>query len=129
MRNLCIEFLTNKAEIERITARNKEITAELEKAATFKDGSSTGHIPIDGFKVTLTRRINTSWDQKGLETVRQLAGDKEFSLAFTYEFKPRSKADLDVYLRMAPKEVQEAIAKAKTDKPGAMGIEIKAVES
>ncbi len=129
MKNLCIEYLANKAEMDRLSARNKDITAELEKVATFKEGSSTGHAPIDGFKVTLTRRINTSWDQKGLEAVRQLAGDKDFSIAFTYEFKPKSKADLDVYLRMAPKEVQEAIAKAKTDKPGSMGVEIKVVES
>lgn len=127
MKELCTEYLANKTEIVRLTERNKKIAETLDSTAIFKDGSMTGHVPVDGYKVTLTRRINTAWDQKGLDTVRQLAGDKEFSIAFTYKFEPRSKADLDAYLRMASPQVAQAIAVAKTDKPGSISCEIKEV--
>ena len=126
-KELCNEYLANKAEIDRLTKRNKEISEQLDQVACFNEGSMTGHVAIDGYKVTLTHRINTTWDQKGLDAVRQLAGDKEFAVAFTYEFKPRSKADLDAYLRMASPQIAQAIAAAKTDKPGSIGCEIKAV--
>ena len=126
-KELCNEYLANKADIDRLTKRNKEIAEALDAAATYKEGSATGHADVDGYKVTLTRRINTTWNQQGLDFVRQLAGDKEFGVAFTYEFKPRSKADLDAYLRMASPQIAQAIAAAKTDKPGSIGCEIKAV--
>lgn len=125
--DFCSEFIANKTEIDRLTKRNKEITEQLDQIAMFKEGSQTGHVMAEGYKVTLTHRVNTTWDQQGLDFVRQLAGDKEFGVAFTYEFKPRSKADLDAYLRMASPQIAQAIIAAKTDKPGATSCEIKAV--
>ena len=125
MKEFCMEYLANKAEIDRLTKRNKEIAERLDQSAMFKEGAMTGHVAVDGYKVTLTHRVNTTWDQKGLDAVRQLAGDEEFSIAFTYKFEPRSKADLDAYVRMASPQIVQAIAAAKTDKPGSTSCEIK----
>ena len=73
MKELCMEYLANKAEIDRNTKRNKEIAEQLDSMAQYREGSMTGYVPIDGYKVTLTHRVNTTWDQKGLDAVRQLA--------------------------------------------------------
>ena len=127
MKELCLEYLANKAEIDRIAKRNKEIAERLDSMAQYREGSMTGHVLVDGYEVTMTHRINTTWDQRKLEAVRQIAGDQEFAVAFTYKFEPRSKADLDAYIRLAPPRVVQAIAAAKTDKPGATSCEIKEV--
>lgn len=125
MKELCAEYLQNKLTIDSLQKRNREIASMMEEKAVF-NGKSTGHVSVDGYKVTLTRRMNITWNQDKLNNARVLLGDEEFSKVFTYEFGPRSKAVLDTYLELNPQN-QQLILDAKTDKPGQTGIEIKAV--
>ena len=90
--SLVAEYATNKAEADRLTARNAEIADALLEHATFKPGSESGHLTASGFKVTLTRRINEKWDQAKLESVRAEMTDPLFFSIFKSKYEPDRRA-------------------------------------
>jgi len=129
IQNLCAEFLENKAEADRLTARNREIANQLEKQAEFKDGSNTGRLCAPGYKATFTRRVTTKWDQDELESVvRPLLTDDIFRLVFRYRFEPHSKKTLDAFLENASPGFRTAILKAMTTTPGQVGLKVETEE-
>lgn len=90
--SLVAEYATNKAEADRLTARNAEIADALLESATFKPGSDSGHITAAGFKVTVTRRINEKWDQSKLEAARAAMTDTLFFSIFKSKYEPDRRA-------------------------------------
>ena len=90
--SLVAEYATNKAEADRLTARNAEIADALLESVIFKPGSDSGHLIAAGFKVTVTRRINEKWDQGRLESARAAITDTLFFSIFKNKYEPDSRA-------------------------------------
>ena len=87
-----------KARIDSDTARLREINRELAEQATFPDGKNTAKIEENGVKATIQLKTYTKYDQEKLDAARRAMGNEAFLKPFTYEFKPRSKKDLDAFL-------------------------------
>lgn len=124
MINLAAEWAENKKTIDGLTERNRSIAELLDKAATYKEGGMTGKLQAGPWKVTITRRVNTTWDQRKLETARHIMGDETFSKAFTFKFEPRTKAIFDDFLFRCERDEAILIMGAKTDRTGAPGVKI-----
>lgn len=90
--SLVAEYATNKAEADRLTARNAEIADALLEKATFKPGSASGHLTAAGLKVTITPKINEKWDQAKLEKVRAAMTDTLFLSIFKTKYEPDRRA-------------------------------------
>lgn len=82
------EYAANKAQADRLTARNAELAEEMQQLATFAPGSDTGRIEACGYKVIVTKRINEKWDQHQLAQAREAFTDDLFFTLFRQEFKP-----------------------------------------
>ena len=128
LNNLVAEYATNKAEADRLTARNAEIADQLLPCASFKDGSDTGHLVADGYKVTITRRANTKWLKDKLEEARSKMSDALFFKVFAWEYKPRSKKDLDGFLAHADPEFRRLVLTAMETSPGKPGVKVEALQ-
>ena len=122
------EYATNKAEADRLTARNAEIAEQLLQDASFKNGSDTGHLVTGGYKVTVTRRVNTKWLKDKLEEARSKMSDTVFFRVFAWEYKPRSKKDLDGFLAHADPEFRRLILTAMETSPGKPGVKVEALQ-
>ena len=96
--SLVSEYAENKAQADRLTARNAEIAELLQAEATFSPGSDTGHISTLAYKVSITRRINERWDQDKLEDVRSEMTDDLFFTLFKSKYEPDRKA-LKVFMQ------------------------------
>lgn len=90
--SLVAEYATNKAEADRLTARNAEIAEALLEQAAFKPGAASGYLTAAGFKVTITRKINEKWDQVKLEKVRATMTDHLFFSIFKSRYEPDRRA-------------------------------------
>ena len=90
--SLVSEFAENKAQADRLTARNAEIADLLQAEATFRPGSDTGHISTLAYEVSITRRINERWDQGKLEEVRSAMTDDLFFTLFKSKYEPDRRA-------------------------------------
>ena len=112
------EYADNKTQADALTARNAEIAEEFVRAAFFKDGSNTGRLEAGDHAVTVTRRFNVKWHQDLLDKARAELTDELFSKIFTYEYKPRSKADLDAFLNLAAPKFRALILAAMETSPG-----------
>ena len=122
------EYATNKAEADRLTARNAEIAEQLLQDVSFKNGSDTGHLVTGGYKVTVTRRANTKWLKDKLEEARSKMSDTVFFRVFAWEYKPRSKKDLDGFLAHADPEFRRLILTAMETSPGKPGVKVEALQ-
>lgn len=122
------EHAANKLEADRLTARNAEIAELLSAAATFKDGNNTGHLTAGGFRVTVTRKVNTRWDADKLETARRKLTDELFFKIFKWKYEPRSKKDLDAFLNLASSEFRSSILAAMETSPAKPGVKLEALQ-
>jgi hypothetical protein len=124
---LIAEGAALKIQSDAISARQKEINIELDKAAEFKDESKTGYLIGGGFKVKVVRRNNTKWDQKNLAVMRGHHGfQKHFGDAFKAEFKPKSAKALEKAMWANP-EFAKAVNWARKITPGAPGVSFDAI--
>ena len=122
------EYAANKAKADKLTARNAEIAEALDKLATFKDGSNTGHLTAGGHKVVVTRRFNTRWVTEKLEAARAKMTDELFFKVFGWRYEPRSKKDLDGFLEYASPEFRQVILAAMETSPGKPGVKLEAIQ-
>lgn len=125
---LAREYVANKAEADRLTARNAEIAAALERAASFKDGSNTGHLVAGGYKWTITRKVNTRWAAEKLEAARAKLTDELFFKIFKWKYEPRGKKDLDVFLKTTSEDFRAAVLAAMETSPGKPGVDMEALQ-
>ena len=125
---LAVEYAANKAEADRLTARNAEIAEALDRAAAFKDGSNTGHLTAGGYKVTVVRRFNTRWVAEKLETARTRLTDELFFKLFKWKYEPRGKKDLDAFLEYASPEFRAAILAAMETSPGKPSVSLEVLQ-
>ena len=121
------EWTKNKAEADALTARNREISSILAGLAEYKPGSSTGRVPLEGMKVTVTLKQNVTWDQAALQAARIRMGDEAFAKVFTYKFEPRGKV-LPVFLETGDQEIVRIVRDAMTVKPGQPSLKVEEVE-
>jgi hypothetical protein len=124
---LAREYFANKAEADRLTARNREIATRFESMARFKDGSATGHVEADGFKISVSRKVSIKWDQERLAETRRALTDEIFFKIFNWEFKPKSKKDVDAFLNLASADFRAPLLAAMTTSPAATQIKIEEV--
>lgn len=122
------EYVSNKAEIDRLTARNTELADIFNLHAEFKAGSQTGYLTGDTHKITVTRRLNTKWSQDKLEIARAEMQDDAFFKVFGWEYKPKSKKELDAFLEYGAPEQRQLIIDAMETTPGKPGIKIEEVK-
>lgn len=92
------EYAANKAEADRLTARNAELADRMLKLATFAPNSDTGKLEACGYKVSITRRINEKWDQTKLENARKVLTDNIFFMLFKQKYDPDRRA-LKTFMR------------------------------
>ena len=128
LNTLMHELYENKEKIKMMEIRNREISSALADLAEFKDGCLTGHVKTNDYHATVTKTMRTTWIQEKLDYLRQLVGDKEFSVAFTCEYKPRSSKDVEVYQKLASDEIRHAIEAAKIVKESSVSIKIEPAE-
>ena len=96
--SLVSEYAENKAQADRLTARNAEIAEMLQSVAVFKPGSDTGKLTTTEYEVSITRRINERWDQEKLKEVRSAMTDDLFFQIFRSKYEPDRKA-LKVFMQ------------------------------
>lgn len=115
-----------KANMDAMKNRLDEINAVLAEAADFSK-SNTAHLVGDGVKATLTRKINTRWDQPGLNALRLEMGDGAFFDVFAWKFEPTGKKNLDAALKYSPHANQ--IKACMTTTPGKPSVKYENVEA
>lgn len=125
---LVAEYAANKARSDELTARNAEIAEALEKAARFRDGSNTGHLTAGGQQVTVTRKFNTRWVAERLENARAALTDELFFKVFAWKYEPRSKKDLDAFLKHAAPEFRAVVLAAMETSPGKPGVKLEPLQ-
>lgn len=91
------EYARNKAEADRLTARNAELADEMLTLAAFRPGSDTGKLETAGYRVSVTRRINEKWDQHKLASAREKFTDNVFFTLFRQKYEPDRRA-LNVFM-------------------------------
>lgn len=125
--DLAEEYVRNKAQLDALTERNREIARNLADLATYKEGCDTGHLTTSRFKITAARKLNEKWDQKQITgAVRSKLGEQLFGQLFAAKYEPRKK-DLDAFLRMAAPEFTSVIHSARTVSPGQPQIKVEEV--
>lgn len=85
--SIVAEYARNKAEADRLTARNAELAEKMQTLAKFRPGSDTGKLEAAGYRVSVTRRINEKWDQHKLAAAREKLTDNVFFYAFPPEVR------------------------------------------
>lgn len=112
------DLITKAAYMHKELTEKKEefqkIKDEITKLAIIPQGKMSTQINANGItcKVQCTERL--SWDQQKLCQARAKIGDEIFMQAFVYEWKPRSKKDLDGFMSCAPEEHKNLIYDAVT---------------
>ena len=96
--SIVAEYAANKAEADRLTARNAELAEKMLALATFRPASDTGKIEACGYRVSITRRINEKWDQDTLEAAREIFTDDLFFSLFRKKYEPDRRA-LKTFMR------------------------------
>jgi len=119
--NAIRKWISTKATIAMLEKQLEELRPVVESAAEFELGSNTGHFESEGFKFTVSRRFNESWDQEKLNQLRGVIGDDRFFQAFKAEMKPVSKKAVEAFAAADP-EMAKAIEWARTVKPGKAAI-------
>lgn len=119
--NAIRKWISVKATMAMLEKQLEEIRPTIEAAAAFELGSNTGHLEGDGYKFTVSRRFNESWDQEKLAQIKGVIGDERFFQAFKAEMKPVSKKAVDAFASSDP-EMEKAINWARTVKPGKASI-------
>lgn len=125
---LAREYAANKAKADALTARNAEIAESLAAAAAFKDGSNTGHLSAGGFNITITRKFNTKWLAEKLEDARAKLTDELFFKVFAWRYEPRSKKELDGFLKFAAPDFRAVILAAMETSPGKPSVKLEVMQ-
>lgn len=115
------EGLALKTEIAQRQTRLHEINRVLAEAATYKPGSSTGHIAAGGIMAKVMKRQNVKWDQDALAVAHKKMGTELFAKAFTYKFEPINARQLKNWLSSGdvPDEAKHLVLEARTVTDGA----------
>ena len=125
--SLVTEFAQNKAEADRLHQRNKQIANQLAELATYKPGCETGRIETDGYKVTVTKKINETWDQERLNAVRSTITDAAFMPLFRFKWEPKGR-EMKAFLNLpGSNEIKAEILSARTIKPGTPAVKLEAI--
>ena len=123
------EAVSLKAWLSTAKERLAELHAELAKRAEFKEGSKTGTLVAAGHRVKVSLKEKATWDQKLLGEARASIGDTTFFQVFAWEYKPKSKKDLDGFLQYAQPDARKLIEQAMTTKPEAPSIKYEPLEA
>ena len=123
---LIVEGAKAKTKMAELSDRLQQISAALDQAAEFKDGSKTGYLVGGGFKVKVVRRDNTRWDQKNLRVLRGYFKQTFFE-AFKIEFKPKSAKELEKAMLLNP-QLAKAVNWARTVTAGAANVTFEQLE-
>lgn len=107
-----------RQQIEVMRKRLMAVNQELYKIAAFPDGKNTAHIDAGAFKVKVQKSSRWTWDQEKLRSARRVLGDDVFLPLFKYEWTPVRKADVEGFIKNAPREKADLIIHALTVKPG-----------
>lgn len=95
--SIVAEYARNKAEADRLTARNAELAEKMQTLAKFRPGSNTGKLEAAGYRVSVTRRINEKWDQHKLAAAREKLTDNVFFTLFRQKYEP-DRRSLNVFM-------------------------------
>jgi hypothetical protein len=125
---LAQEAVALKERIGSAQDRLREIDEQLAAMAIFPKGKQTGTVEGDVFKIKVTLKEYSKWDQEALRQARGVLGDDAFFKVFTWEFKPISKKELDGYLKFAGDEYKNAVLNALTVTPGKPQVTYERVE-
>lgn len=99
-----ISFIVNEAmKLKEEISEKKEqlavLSKEIARAASFKEGSSTGHIYTPDCHVKVSKKTSVKWDQNLLNQARtSLNNDDLFAQIFKWEWKPRDNKALKTFL-------------------------------
>lgn len=115
-----------KAQIEHLADELKQINESINKEASFKEGSRTGHLVGGGIKCTVIRRDNITWDQERLREIKTLLPE-QFESAFVAEYKPIGKREL-FDATIEHDQFGKAVEWARTITPGAPTVKYEAIE-
>lgn len=118
-----------KGQIDDATARLRDINRRLAEMASFPEGKNTAHLEGAGFEVTIQKKEYTKYDQGKLDAARKAMGNELFLKPFTYEFKPRSKKELDAFMAYGDADQVAMIREAMTITEGAPQVTYKPMEA
>ena len=122
------EYVANKEQADALTARNAELTNKFAVLAKYKDGCNTGHLVAGGYKLTVTKKVNTRWLSDKLENARSTLTDELFFNLFAWRYEPRSKKELDAFLKYASSDFRTVILSAMETSPGKPSVKLEAVQ-
>lgn len=125
--SIVAEYARNKAEADRLTARNAELAEEMQKLAVFRPGSDTGKLEASGYRVSVTRRINEKWDQHKLAAARESLTDNVFFTLFRQKFEP-DRRSLNVFMHgNSDSKLKALLIDACTTSAGKPAVKLEAV--
>lgn len=126
--SMVAEYAANKAEADRLTARNADLADMLLARADFKPGSDTGRLKAAGYKVSITRRINEKWDQQKLEAARRTMTDDLFLRYFKTKYEPDRTALKSFFRSDSSADLKGLIRDACTASAGKPGVKLERME-
>lgn len=127
--SIVAEYAANKAEADRLTARNAELAEEMLAAAAFAPGSDTGRLEVAGYKVSVTRRINEKWDQHQLAQAREAFTDGLFFTLFRQKFEPDRRALRSFMHGESDANLKAMLIRACTTSAGKPAIKLEKLEA
>ena len=122
--SIVLEYAANKAEADRLTARNAELAEAMLAVARFKPGSDTGELEAAGYTVSVTRRINEKWDQGKLEVARNTMTDDLFFRYFKNRYEPDRRALKSFFQSDSAADLKGLIRDACTASLGKPGVKL-----
>jgi hypothetical protein len=108
-----------KRDIDRKTARLRDINQELATLAEFKNDAKTGYLVGAGYKVKVQLKENIAWDQEKLHMLRDNIPEEQFQKLFRMLYEPVARKAIDGFLAHAEKDLADGVRWAMTVKPGA----------
>lgn len=118
-----------KGIIDEATVSLRDINRQLAEQATFPEGKNTARLSGAGFNVTIQKKAYTKYDQDKLDAARKAMGNDLFLKPFTYEFKPRSKKELDAFMAYGDPGQAAMIREAMTISEGAPQVSYEPMEA
>ena len=105
-----------KTQIELLQAELKDLNQQIYEETTFKEGTKTAHLDAGDIVATVSKKETYDWNQSALNKARAIMGDEKFLNIFTFQWKPKSKKDLDGFLSFAPEAEKKPVMDALTIK-------------
>lgn len=117
-----------KFQIDKQTARLREINKLLAESADFPEGKNTATLVGAGFRIKVQLRENIKYIQANIEQFRQCLPETKFFELFKTVYEPTSKKALDGFISHADPEIAAGLKWCMEVKEGSPQVTYESLE-